>query len=63
MKLKILWNFQTEADDQILAKTSDLVLISKNEITCYLVDCSVSTDPKVKTQEKEKIEKYFDFSR
>ena len=62
---EILNNFDIKADQLILTRRPDLVIISNNKKkrTCRIVDFTVPMDHRVKIKESEKRDKYLDLAR
>ena len=60
---KILWDFQIQVDQLILAGRPGLMLIDKKQRICVLVDFFILMDHRIKTTESKKIEKYLDLTR
>ena len=62
---KLLWDFEIQTDHQISARRPDQVIIYlKKRVgkrTCRIVDFAVPADLRVKLNENEKKDKYFDF--
>ena len=69
--LKILWDFEIQADHLISARQPDQVIESikqkkkrrKEKRTCRLVDFAVPGDQRVKMKESKKRDKSLDFAR
>ena len=51
---KIIWNVKTKADNQVLVRISNLVLINKRAKTCLLVDFTVPESHGVKIKQKDR---------
>ena len=62
-EVKILWNFDIETDQEIEARSPDIVIINKKEKTCKIIDIAVPADHNVTKKELEKITKYENLRR
>ena len=60
---KLLWDYNIQTDHQISATRPDLVVISKQEQACRVIDIAVPEDTVAKAKEEEKLEKYQDLAR
>ena len=68
---KILWDFEIQIDDQILARRPDLVIVNvkrlkkekKKKRTCRIGDFVIPADHRVKLKESEKRNEYLDLAR
>ena len=60
---KILYEFEIQTDNIILARRPDLVLFNKKKRTCHHLDFAVLADLKVKMKESKKINKYLVLAR
>ena len=57
---KLLWDFEIQADHQISARRSDLIIINKKENLQY---CGLCCPGRVKLKECEKMDKHIDLGR
>ena len=62
-EVKILWDVMIQCDREIKAKKLDVVVVSKNERSCAIIDMAIPGDIRVGEQEKEKIERYQEIKR
>ena len=62
-KHKLLWDFEIQTDNLILARQLDLMIVNKKKRTCRIVDFAVSVDHKVKIKESKKRDQYIDLAR
>ena len=60
---KLLSDFNIQTDLLILARTPDLIIISKKERICKFVVFAVPTDHRMNLKVCEKKDKYLDFAR
>ena len=60
---KLLWDFDIHTDNEISAKSPDLIIINKKKRTCKIVDFAVPADHRIKQKECEKKEKYLNLAR
>ena len=58
--VKILWDFNIHADEEIQARRPDIVVHDKSNKSCYVIDVAIPGDARVGQKEAEKIEKYSD---
>ena len=58
---KSFWDFQLQKDHPFLARRADLLLVNKNERTCYLMDFTVPVDLRIK--ESKNIDEYLGLGR
>ena len=62
---KILWDFEIQTAQPILARQPDIVIVNKKKSnikeksTCQIVDFAVSADHREKIKEREKRNKYW----
>lgn len=61
-KYKLLWDLDIQTRKVISARRPDIVLVNKEERTCFLIDVSVPGDTRVVEKEDEKKEKYADLA-
>ena len=57
-RAKILWDFQIQADRQVLANQPDIVVVDKDQKTVVAIDVMVPSDSNIRKKEFEKQEKY-----
>ena len=62
-EVKILWDVMIQCDREIKAKKLDVVVVSKNERSCAIIDMAIPGDITVGEQDKEKIERYQEIKR
>ena len=62
---KLLWDFDIQTDNLILARRPDLIIINKmkKKKTCKIVDFAVPADHRIKLKECEKRDKYLDIAK
>ncbi len=60
---KLLWDFDINTDQLILARRPDLIIIHKKKRTCKTVDFAVPADLGIKLKKCEKKDKYLDLAR
>ena len=62
---KLLWDFDIQTDHLISARRPDLIIIKKEKKKriCKTVDFAVPADHRIKLNECEKRDKYFDLAR
>ena len=61
---KLLWDFNIQTDDVILARGPDLIIINtKNKRICKIVDFAVPADHRIYLKECEKKDKHLDLAR
>ena len=56
---KLLWDFDIQTNNLILARRLNLVIINKKERTCIMIPA----DHRIKLKESEKKDKYLDLAR
>ena len=59
---KLLWDFNIQTDQLILARRPNLIIINKKRI-CKIVDFAVPVDHRINLKESEKKDKYLDLPR
>ena len=59
---KILWDFEIQADDLIIARRQEREIIKKQKRPCHLVDFAVPADHRAEIKVSEKINKYSDLA-
>ena len=60
---KLLWDFDSQTDHLIMARTLDLIIINnKKKRVCKIVDFAVPTVHRIKLKECEKKDKYLDLA-
>ena len=57
---KLLWGFDIPTDHLISARKPALIIISKKQRTCKIVDFALPADHRIKLKECEKKDKYLD---
>ena len=62
-ELKILWDVMIQGDREINARKPDIVVVSKNERSCAIIDIAIPGDIRVSEKEKEKIERCQELKR
>ena len=60
---KLLWDFNIQTDNLILARRSDLIIINKKKRICKIVDFAVPADHRINLKECAKKYKYLDLAR
>ena len=60
---EIFWDFSIQTDHVIEARGPDLVVVSKKERSCKIIDFAVAGDIRIEEKEKDKIENYQDLGR
>ena len=60
---KLLWVFNIQTDQLILARRPDLIIINKEKSICKIVDFAVPADHRINLKECEKKNKYLDLVR
>ena len=60
---KLLWDFDIQTDQLILARRPDFIIINKRKKICKIVDFAVPADHRIKLKECEKRDKYLDLAR
>ena len=60
---KLLWDFNIQTDQLILARRPDLIIINKKKRICKIVDFAVPADHRINLKESEKKDKYLDLGR
>ena len=60
---KLLWDFNTQMDQLISARRTEIIIINKKKRTCKIVDFAVSAYHRIKLKENEKKDKYLDLAR
>ena len=58
IEVKILWDFNVEADHVIVHRQPDIVVLEKKEKKALLIDIAVPGDVRVEEKEEEKVTKY-----
>ena len=61
--IKILWDITIQTDHPLEANKPDIVLLNKEDNSCWIVDVACPFDTRVVGKEKEKVEKYQDLKR
>ena len=62
-KAKILWDFSIQTDHPLEHNKPDIVLLDKEENTCFIIDVACPFDTRVASKEREKVERYQDLKR
>ena len=57
-KVKLLWDFSIQCDENIIAKRPDLILVDKEKKHCLFIDIAAPRDEKVAEKEDEKEDKH-----
>ena len=57
-RIKILWDFNIQADHVIQHRKPDIVVLYKNERKCHFIDIAVPGDKRTELKEQEKIYNY-----
>ena len=60
---KLLWDFNIQTDQLILARKSDLKIINKKKRICKIIDFAVPVDHRINLKESEKKDEYLDLAR
>ena len=61
--IKVLWDFTIQCDHEIEARRQDIVLVNEELKECKIIDVAVPWDSRIRSKEREKIEKYGDLKR
>ena len=61
--IKALCDFNTRRDHEIEARRPDIVVVIEDLKECKIVDVAVPWDSRVRSREREKVEKYGDLKR
>ena len=56
----MLWDFSIRTDHEIEGRRPDLLIVSKRENNCQIIDVAILDDRRVRAKEDEKVEKYQD---
>ena len=57
-KVKLLWDFSIQCDENIIARRPDLILVDKEKKHCLFIDIAAPRDDKVAEKEDEKENKH-----
>ena len=57
-QVKILWDFQLQADKLMMANQPDVVVVDKRQRTAVVEDVAIPRDGNIRKKEHEKLEKY-----
>ena len=60
---KLLWGFNIQTDQLILARRPDLIIVNRKKRICKIVDFAVPADHRINLKESEKKDKYLDLAR
>ena len=61
--IKVLWDFTIQCDHEIEARRPGIVLVNEELKECKIIDVAVPWDSRIRSKEREKIEKYGDLKR
>lgn len=56
-RAKILWDFQIQADKQVMANQPDIVVMDKVDKSAVVIDVAVHKDSNIRKKECEKVER------
>ena len=62
-EVKLLWDMNIQCDNVVEARRPDMIVVSKKEDKCIIVDVAIPGDSGVHEKEFEKAEKYPDLKR
>ena len=60
---KLLWDFEMQTDQLIMARRPDLIIINKNERTCRILYFAFPADHIIKSKENERRRKYVNLAK
>ena len=60
---KLFWDFEIQTDHLISARRPDLIIFTKINGTCRIVDFAVRVDHRIKLKENDKRDKFLDLAR
>ncbi|KAK1798039.1 hypothetical protein P4O66_000539 [Electrophorus voltai] len=56
--VKILWDFQIQADKMVMANQLDIVFVDKQQKSAVVIDVSIPSDCNIRKKEHKKLEEY-----
>ena len=59
-EVKPLWDMNSQCDNVVKARRPDIIVVSKKDKKCIIVDIAIPGDSRIHEKEFEKIEKYQD---
>ena len=62
-RVKILWDFNIQTDHVVQHTWPDIVIVSKKEQKCQLIDIAILRDSRVELKEHEKVDSYNELKR
>ena len=60
---KLVWDFNIQTDQLILARRLELIIINKKKRICKIVDFATPADHRINLKESEKKNKYLDLAK
>ncbi len=56
--VKILWDFQVQTDEMVVANQPNIVIVDKQQKKAVVINVVIPSDSNIKKKEHEKLEKY-----
>ena len=59
-KFKLLWDFKIQTDNHVEHNKPDILLLNKEERSCWIIDIAGPFDIRIVNKEREKVKNYHD---